>query len=298
MNMKKYIKLICLLGVCAVIVSCKTKQKVTVYGSPGTEIYSRVYTRIGTIPNSGKLNIKLNYDPYASFLLSHNPGSDLYIPFAIDYKHKNTSTLYCITGFAMMTGVGIPISLLTSPFTIDSDNYVYEKRQSINNDIPLLPYENTGLKRNITAVDNNYHISNSDAMKIDSEPTSFAKTRTSKSTKTLKDFGRLLAGTYKGTGTLLQKENVVETYGAIIVKLKRMDKNTVTVEVIDRDGESFFSSQTEYSIKKNADNYLMSLKGIPSAIISIDAQGNLVYYHPKVNIDGEIYILKINAKKQ
>lgn len=297
MNMKKYIKLICLLGVCAVIVSCKTKQKVTVYGSPGTEIYSRVYTRIGTIPNSGKLNIKLNYDPYASFLLSHNPGSDLYIPFAIDYKYKNTRTLYSITTITAAPTAGI-IALLASPFTIDSDNYVYEKRQSINNDIPLLPYENTGLKRNITAMDDNNPTSNSNAMKIDSEPTSFAKARASKSTKTLKDFGRLLAGTYKGTGTLLQKENVVETYGAIIVKLKRMDKNTVTVEVIDRDGESFFSSQTEYSIKKNADNYLMSLKGIPSAIISIDAQGNLVYYHPKVNIDGEIYILKINAKKQ
>lgn len=297
MNMKKYIKLICLLGVCAVIVSCKTKQKVTVYGSPGTEIYSRVYTRIGTIPNSGKLNIKLNYAPYASFLLSHNPGSDLYIPFAIDYKYKNTRTLYYIATITAAPTFGIP-ALLASPFTIDSDNYVYEKRQSINNDIPLLPYENTGLKRNITAMDDNNPTSNSNAMKIDSEPTSFAKARASKSTKTLKDFGRLLAGTYKGTGTLLQKENVVETYGAIIVKLKRMDKNTVTVEVIDRDGESFFSSQTEYSIKKNADNYLMSLKGIPSAIISIDAQGNLVYYHPKVNIEGEIYILKINAKKQ
>ena len=42
----------------------------------------------------------------------------------------------------------------------------------------------------------------------------------------------------------------------------------------------------------------MSLKGIPSAVISIDSKGNLVYYHPKVNIDGEIYTLEINAIKQ
>lgn len=121
--------------------------------------------------------------------------------------------------------------------------------------------------------------------------------KTSVSTKVIKDFGRLIEGTYIGYGSLLQNDNIVEKYEKINISVKRINKNTVSVDVFES-GDAFFSSKTEYSIKKNADKYLMSLKGIPSAVISIDAQGNLVYHHPKVNIDGEIYTLEINVKKR
>ena len=62
-------------------------------------------------------------------------------------------------------------------------------------------------------------------------------------------------------------------------------------------GESFFGSELEYTIRKTDDGYELVLNGIATAVISIDHNGKLSFTHPKVNIDGELYTLSINAEK-
>lgn len=63
-------------------------------------------------------------------------------------------------------------------------------------------------------------------------------------------------------------------------------------------GSLYFSSTCLYSVtEKNKGGYNLKLKDIPEASIKIDKNGNMSYYHPKVDIEGDIYILKISAKK-
>ena len=105
-----------------------------------------------------------------------------------------------------------------------------------------------------------------------------------------------MSGTYLGNGTLLYNGSTIESYSSIEVVIDRKSKNTVNVRVIEN-GESFFASDLEYPVKRVDDGYELKLTGISNAVISIDNNGNLSFYHPKVNIDGVLYTLNINAKK-
>lgn len=68
--------------------SCAPSSKVVIYGTNGTEIYNSEYKMLGTISNSGKAKIKLPKNEYVPFLLSHEANSSLYVPFAVNFKHK------------------------------------------------------------------------------------------------------------------------------------------------------------------------------------------------------------------
>lgn len=126
---------------------------------------------------------------------------------------------------------------------------------------------------------------------------SSAKSRSSKSNRSLSDIGRMVEGTYVGSGKLLFEKREVETYQDIKVILKRQDKNTVMVDVYESNNEPLFNGSHKYHIKKNGSGkYLLSLDGIPSATITIDSKKQMVYLHPKVRIDRALYTLEISAE--
>ena len=122
--------------------------------------------------------------------------------------------------------------------------------------------------------------------------------KTSTAARNLRDNGKQVAGTYIGTGRLILNGEEMENYTDIKVVIKRIDKNNVIVEVYEN-SEAFFNTGDKYSIKKAGNGqFTLSLIGIPSATITISKNKNMVYFHPKVNIDGEIYTLEIKASLQ
>ena len=80
--------MICLLS-CGISSCYSSKQKVTFYGEPGTEIYNSKLEKLGTIENDGKTEIKLSRNKYVPFLLSYDKTSNKYYPFGIDFKYTN-----------------------------------------------------------------------------------------------------------------------------------------------------------------------------------------------------------------
>ena len=74
--------------ICYFLSSCTTSQKIVVNGTPGTEIYSPTMEKLATIESNGKTKIKLSSDGYYAYLMSHQPSTWQFVPFALDYKHK------------------------------------------------------------------------------------------------------------------------------------------------------------------------------------------------------------------
>lgn len=180
--------------------------------------------------------------------------------------------------------------------------FKYLSSQRINNDLQLTDFIDNGVRKELVSTqgtDNKPNIAAKDSVSTNSTitPSSSARPRSSKSSKSLKDYGKQVAGTYVGTGKLLLNDNVVENYQGIKVVIKRIDKKSVEVEVFESSGESFFNNASNYSITKDGETFNLSLNGIPSAIITVDKNNNVAYYHPKVNIDGDIYTLEISATK-
>lgn len=154
----------------SVMSSCKSTQTFYVHGTPGTEILG-----YGTIDQSGKMNIKTERrrkysgQSYYHFLLAKSPESNLWVPFALDYRDHNRSfkkrgskamtiTLGSLSLGGSVVGVagflsgspevglaGLGVSLaglgLMFPFALSSDfdeldyNYDYLKHQTTNNDL-------------------------------------------------------------------------------------------------------------------------------------------------------------------
>lgn len=200
----------------------------------------------------------------------------------------------------MITGFGGIIVAGMSPFiegfgniTVEN-NFKYLTYQNTNDDFVFTAYENTGERRLIGS-----STSMEETSTASPEAYSMARLRTSKATRTLNDYGKTIAGTYRGTGKLRQGDKVIESYNNMALTVERIDKNTVTVAVKDDYGEPFFSRADRYGIRKGRGrNLTLTLDGIPSATIRIDGNGKLSYNHPKVNIDGDIYTLEISASKQ
>lgn len=123
------------------------------------------------------------------------------------------------------------------------------------------------------------------------------KKLSNKSTKTFSDFGAVIEGEYIGTGTLYLGQDVIERYSDIQVSISRVDKTTVEVNVIESDGNVFFSEGATYDIKKDKiGKYTLTHSDISKATIIINKK-QASYRHPRVNIDGDIYILEISAQR-
>ena len=307
--------------------SCKTTTMLTVHGEPGTQILTPdKKTLLATIDNSGKAVIANPDNDYYAFLLSCKPGTEEYIPFALDYMKKSypvtqfakglgiglagAGTVMLIPGtIAMLAGAeGLAGPMLLSGFSLDLIGlgigwpadlrsrqtsyyycYKYTSEQKTNQDLQFTKPQFELYKPETPVLQNDNVETGSKTNKTLSS---------SSSTKTLKDNAAKIEGTYVGEGTLKQGNEIIETYNSISISIKRKSKDIVLVNVIESDGSKFFATDGEYNIKKQSDGkYVLTLNGINNATIEIDTNNSLIYIHPRVNIDNEIYILTINAKK-
>lgn len=323
--MKTYIRLLLVVGILASLFSCTTSQTVSISGTPGTDIYTLDKTKLATIDHTGKTKIKFPSEGYYGLLLTYNEAQDKFIPFALDYKKKNylgskIASVFgaglCIEGGAF-TAIGLLISVNPmaaigatalgvgggmwgigaerSDQTQQAARFTYLKEHSTNEDISFTPLEDNGYKKSLSKTEEIVPLN-------DSQSTSSRKIKTvsnsSKSKKSLKNFGRTVSGTYEGEGMLHHGNEFIESYEKIKIEITRIDNNNVQVNVIE-DGTPFFNSVSTYSVKKDKQNsYILTLQGNSSATIKIDSKGKLTYYHPKVNIDGDNYILKVSGKKK
>lgn len=335
--MKRTINYIIIVCMSLIIFSCTTTQKFTIYGKPGTSIYKPDESHIGTIQNNGKVKVKLDSENYYAFLLSRDANSEKLIPFALNYKNKSYMGKRIIAGTAyMMLGASFAATLtggiayiggdgnIAASFlaaggglatlslapmcfvnqlsqTPESYKFTYLPSQTTNQNVVFTNYiENGQLKESVKNKIADVNSSEQDNGKnsILTTSTATVKIKSSKSTRTLKDFGSLVEGTYIGEGKLLHGEEIIEDYKYIKVSLRRINKSTVAVNVYDNN-EAFFLKSSNYDIKKTkANEYTMSLNGIPSAIIVINNKNDLIYIHPRVNIEGTIYTLEISATRK
>lgn len=309
--------------------SCSTTEKFYVFGSPNTKIYTPSYTHIATVGTNGKAKIEIPSDNYYAFFLSKSSNSELYVPFALDYEHKGrfgtklietTGGVLALTGLTLdlmglyflidgdsdlggpmvaagsvVTGVGAAIG---APATsrLDQKSYYYQyqylNHQKTNEDLMFTkavfnePFKKGGQSKKTSV------------FQVADKGVSVSKKRLSdKSSKTLKDYGRQTEGVYVGSGTLVQNTETIESYNDVKVNIERITKDEVYVNVI-ADGEGFFELPSKYKITKNKNgSYTLKHTSIPSATITINKSGVLTYYHPKINIEGDIYVLKISAKE-
>ena len=304
--------------------SCKLSQNVVINGTPGTEIYSPSMEKIATVQSDGTTKVKIYGDEYYSYLMSHEPNSQLYVPFALDYERKIYNDGMRLIVFALACYVAAPISelcgaeglaiilYLASTGTLvpggvlslirmndlpSGYHYKYLRYQRTNEDFKFAPIVDNGIKKSDCNSANREDTS--DGIKQDKKGNASITDVNSSSTAARRksiDFAKVVSGTYLGNGTLLYNGSTIESYSSIEVVIDRKTKNTVNVRVIES-GESFFASDLEYPVKRVDDGYELKQPGISNAVISIDNNGNLSFYHPKVNIDGVLYTLNINAKK-
>lgn len=330
--MKTYFKLLFVVGMLAFLFSCTTSQTVTISGTPGTDIYTLGKTKLATIDHTGKTKIKFPSGGYYGLLLTYNKAHDKFIPFALDHKKKNYwgSRIRHGAGISLMgagfvpmlagtiaycagdeesgtplVGVGTATMLVGAGMagiggsrvgqTQHQYRFTYLKNHSTNDDLSFIPIEDNGYTKSPTKPEEVV------VPVVDSQSTSSRTIKTvpesSKSKRSLNNFGKTVSGAYKGEGTLHHGNEFIESYENIEIEITRIDNNNVQVNVIEG-GTPFFNSVSSYSIKKEKQNsYTLTLQGNSSATIKIDSKGKLTYYHPKVNIDGDNYILKISAKK-
>lgn len=130
--MKKLV--IILIAIMVLMTSCYT-QKFYVVGDPGTVIASlNGYYTLATIDQSGEAEIKIKDRKigYMAFLQAKSPNSDVFVPFALDYKDRNRSTPNSIIGSLTMP---ILIGAGFLGFTGSCFDYDYLKYQHTNNDL-------------------------------------------------------------------------------------------------------------------------------------------------------------------
>lgn len=331
-------RLIELLGIviCVILLhSCTTSQKITIQGTPGTEIYSPAMERLGTVSSNGKVSFKISSDDYFSYLMSKNAGANELIPFALDYKRHSFIgtqilkwtgyTVVAAGAFSALVGgiaciggdgdeVGGPFlaagggaaalgAIIGMPADMRSNQTQYEHKykylsvQETNQDVHFTQIVDVGYRKTKHNYDNNApHVS--DRANNGSPSSTATRRKSSVSKRTLNDSAKLVSGSYFGTGYLTQKGKVIEEYAKIKVVIARIDNNNVNIDVFEN-GESYFSKTNKYQVtKKGKNTYVLSLDGISDALITIDNAGHLTYIHPKVNIDGEIYTLNLTANKK
>ena len=327
-------KNIYILVMVAILSSCSTMEKFQVSGTPNTEIYTPDLKHVGTINAAGKANIKLTSDAYYAFLFSKAPGAENYIPFALDYNRKKRTGLKlqeglgytlaipgCITAIAgtillavdsessaagPVLGAGLGLTLagvaIGAPAssklsqTAYYHQFKYIESQQVNDDINLSTPVFKEPGKEDGQEDKRLEKTIESAQSVEELSSVSRKTIGEKSSKTLKDNGKSIAGVYIGTGSLTQGEENIEIYKDIKVELKRVNKNEVDVNVIESDGNKIFDTASGYKIEKNGENaYTLTHQTIKDAKIDISSDGKLTYIHSKVNIEGSIYVLKISA---
>lgn len=126
------------------------------------------------------------------------------------------------------------------------------------------------------------------------------KTSTSRSAHSIKKAD--VSGSYTGSGQLFKGNDVIESYSNIKIVIKsapNQPQGKVVVNVTESNGCEYFSEPSVYYLKADAKGECALVhEDISSATITIYRDGRITYNHPLVEIDGEIYNLKISGKKQ
>lgn len=295
--MKKSIILLIICVCVCCISSCVSNKKITLKGTPGTEIYlpygglsykapsNGEYKLLTVIGDNGEAKIKFgasDYRVYYPYLLTYNAETDKYYPIALDYNYNSHSSEE-----AMLVLFSIPTLSYYYVFNCLYDvsaqykhSFDYIEELTINPNRPNAPYANTGERR-----------------KVKSGKASLLKSSGAAKTSKLlsKDYARQLEGSYKGVGKLLQDESVVENYSSMTVQMTYVDRNSVAVSVLMDDSEEVLSA-VNYTIKSQGEGqFILTSEKDKSATIEVN--GNKVSYNnPNVNIDGETYILQISVQ--
>lgn len=168
---KHFILFASLLGMMMIVLSsCNTTQTFIVHGTPGTVISNKNNVQMAVVDQTGLAKITLDrHDGYQHFLLAQAPGSNVMVPFALDYKDhsrdfqislcKGTALFFLISGAATsvagligfgtgdsaigvpltfgglgVMALGIPFSIIGSRDPIEYD-YDFQKVQSTNNNL-------------------------------------------------------------------------------------------------------------------------------------------------------------------
>ena len=326
--MKIILKLLIMIGM-VVFYSCSSTQNITVKGTPGTEIYSPANTKLGVINSEGELKVSVpNGGGFYHYLLSGKVGEGKLVPFALNYKHSGSyelqnAMIYGGAGLALwgalssalivadgepgglicagVAAVGGIIGGIGLYLSNKNDGKYYEYRylsyQKTNEDLAFLPIQDTGYKKGVESV--NCVVDDTPNRRVKASASVSSDNQTSASKRQIKkDVSKFVSGSYIGTGSLSQKGKIVEKYDLVKVLITRIDNANVLIDVVEG-GESFFNSKIRYQVvKKGKNTYVLSLNGVSGASIIIDKNGRLTFKHPKVNIEGELYTLNINAEKE
>lgn len=313
-----------------ILSSCGITQKFEVYGKPDTEIYTPNMKKVSTIQNNGVGKVTLHKKEYGAvyvaYLLAREPNSSLYVPFALDYK--NAKVAYpkwlgygvgipaaiavaggCLLGSgngsfgAVTMGVGSALTIMSLGTWVGMDltagpteRFRYLKQQNTIQDIMFVkPTFDTAPKsfRELARA-NDASVSEPPSIVGSKSKKSFGD----KSSRKIGSSPKQVTGNYTAAGSLSNKGNVVEEYSAVTIRIKSHGKNSVVVEVLDDNNEQFFDEGIVYKVTKDRKGgYILKHEKNNGSIISIDKYGNIQFIHPRVNIDGEFYWLKVSGRR-
>lgn len=91
--------------------SCNTPQNFVVQGQPGTVICSPTNERLAVIDNTGTAQVTLyRKNDYFHYLQAQAPGSNQWVPFALDYKDHNRTRRGVLWGTGMILCSSVTVS--------------------------------------------------------------------------------------------------------------------------------------------------------------------------------------------
>ena len=280
-----YTLLVCLITLS--MFSCVTgRQKLTIHGAPGTEIYkvgrNEELEKIGTIDESGKTKISTSRRRYLSYLIAKDFNTNKLRPFGIDYEYSSLQGQIILTSVPTL-GLG---ALFYAEYLSSDQNlncYQYLKHQHIDPYIPNAEYANTGERRPLLGT----------RTKQKSTPETSSTSRLLRSN----DYAKQVARNYTGKGKLFLDGETIENYSNMTIAIERINKNTVAVNVLVDGTDAIFDSPMNYSVEKtNSGKFILTSDDDASSTITIDSNKQANYVNPNVEIDGETYKLQITAK--
>lgn len=207
-------------------------------------------------------------------------------------------TLGGLGGLGLGAAIGAPASCRLGQDTYKKE-VKYIKNQNSNNDLTVtMPvFYNFSEKSFSSTSSPSTKRRAKEAVDTGGSDTSSRRVSSDKSNRSLNDNARKASGTYIGTGDLMQGNESVEHYSELTIVINRISKDVVEVTVFDDNGEDYFGAPAVYSVTKGKNgSFTLTHNKIAKATITIDSKGNIVYRHPRVNIEGDIYILTAKGK--